>query len=551
MKRSGAQIVIESLCRNKVKTVFGYPGGAVLPIYDELYKNSHRLNHVLCAHEQNAAHAADGFARVTGKPGVVISTSGPGATNLVTGIANAYLDSVPLVAITGNVAVPLLGKDSFQEVDITGITQPIVKHNFAVSDVKELSGILDAAFEIASSGRPGPVLVDIPKSIQTDVCDESEFVVQELFFNDLPEADLSAAVAAITEAERPLIYSGGGVVASGASEELRTFAERISAPVAFSMMGLTALPAEHPANLGMCGMHGSQSSAKLQSECDLIIALGVRFSDRATGNTAKYKQGKKLIHVDIDLSEINKNTDTDIELCGDVKTVLQKLLVLLPQQFRPQWQKQVSEAKKLDLPPEENSLTPRTLLKTVAKYCEADTVVATDVGQHQMWTMQYFPFRSPRTLLTSGGLGTMGFGLGAAIGGCIANDRERTVLFTGDGSFGMCLQELATAVSQKLPLLIVIFNNGVLGMVRQWQTMFYEQHYSSTTLNRKTDFPALAKAFGAEGKKVTALSELEKALTTLAPDTPTVLDCQLDMDEFVLPMIPPGGSVQDLVTRRN
>ncbi|MBE6374910.1 MAG: biosynthetic-type acetolactate synthase large subunit [Lentisphaerae bacterium] len=551
MKRSGAQIVIESLCRNKVKTVFGYPGGAVLPIYDELYKNSHRLNHVLCAHEQNAAHAADGFARVTGKPGVVISTSGPGATNLVTGIANAYLDSVPLVAITGNVAVPLLGKDSFQEVDITGITQPIVKHNFAVSDVKELSGILDAAFEIASSGRPGPVLVDIPKSIQTDVCDESEFVVQELFFNDLPEADLSAAVAAITEAERPLIYSGGGVVASGASEELRTFAERISAPVAFSMMGLTALPAGHPANLGMCGMHGSQSSAKLQSECDLIIALGVRFSDRATGNTAKYKQGKKLIHVDIDLSEINKNTDTDIELCGDVKTVLQKLLVLLPQQFRPQWQKQVSEAKKLDLPPEENSLTPRTLLKTVAKYCEADTVVATDVGQHQMWTMQYFPFRSPRTLLTSGGLGTMGFGLGAAIGGCIANDRERTVLFTGDGSFGMCLQELATAVSQKLPLLIVIFNNGVLGMVRQWQTMFYEQHYSSTTLNRKTDFPALAKAFGAEGKKVTALSELEKALTTLAPDTPTVLDCQLDMDEFVLPMIPPGGSVQDLVTRRN
>ena len=551
MKRSGAEIVIESLCRNKVKTVFGYPGGAVLPIYDELYKNAHRLNHVLCTHEQNAAHAADGFARVTGNPGVVISTSGPGATNLVTGIANAYLDSVPLVAITGNVAVPLLGKDSFQEVDITGITRPVVKHNFAVSDVRELSWILDAAFKIASSGRPGPVLVDIPKSIQTDVCEESEFVSQELFFNDLPDEDLTAAVEAITEAERPLIYAGGGVVASGASEELQTFAEKISAPVAFSMMGLTALPAGHPANLGMCGMHGSQSSAKLQSECDLIIALGVRFSDRATGNTAKYKQGKKLIHVDIDLSEINKNTTADIELCGDVKTVLKKLLSLLPQQPRTQWLEQVSEAKKLDLLPAENNLTPRTLLKTVAKYCEADTVVATDVGQHQMWTMQYFPFRSPRTLLTSGGLGTMGFGLGAAIGGCIANDRKRTVLFTGDGSFGMCLQELATAVSQNLPLLIVIFNNGVLGMVRQWQTMFYEKHYSSTTLNRKTDFPALAKAFGAEGKKVTSLLELENALTTLAPDTPTVLDCQLDMDEFVLPMIPPGGSVQDLVTRRN
>lgn len=551
MKRSGAAIVIEALCRNSVETVFGYPGGAVLPIYDELYKNAHRINHVLCAHEQNAAHAADGFARVTGKPGVVIATSGPGATNLVTGIANAYLDSVPLVAITGNVAVPLLGRDSFQEVDITGITREIVKHNFSVSDVRELSGILDAAFEIASSGRPGPVLVDIPKSVQTDLCDESEFVRQELFFNELPEVDLTAAVAAVTDSKRPLIYAGGGVVAAGASRELQALSEKISAPVAFSMMGLTALPADHPVNLGMCGMHGSQSSAKLQSECDLIIALGVRFSDRATGNTAKYKEGRKIIHVDIDCAEISKNTATDIELCGDVKDVLQKLLAVLPQQDRPEWKNRVAEAKKLDVLPEEKTLTPRTLLKTVANFCNDDTVVATDVGQHQMWTMQYFPFKSPRTLLTSGGLGTMGFGLGAAIGGCIANDRKRTVLFTGDGSFGMSLQELVTAVSQNLPLLIVIFNNGVLGMVRQWQTMFYEKHYSSTTLNRKTDFPALAKAFGAEGKKITSVSELEYALKDLASDVPTVLDCQLNMDEFVLPMIPPGGSVQDLITRRN
>ena len=551
MKRSGAAIVIEALCRNSVETVFGYPGGAVLPIYDELYKNAHRINHVLCAHEQNAAHAADGFARVTGKPGVVIATSGPGATNLVTGIANAYLDSVPLVAITGNVAVPLLGRDSFQEVDITGITREIVKHNFSVSDVRELSGILDAAFEIASSGRPGPVLVDIPKSVQTDLCDESEFVRQELFFNELPEVDLTAAVAAVTDSKRPLIYAGGGVVAAGAGRELQALSEKISAPVAFSMMGLTALPADHPVNLGMCGMHGSQSSAKLQSECDLIIALGVRFSDRATGNTAKYKEGRKIIHVDIDCAEISKNTATDIELCGDVKDVLQKLLTVLPQQDRPEWKNRVAEAKKLDVLPEEKTLTPRTLLKTVANFCNDDTVVATDVGQHQMWTMQYFPFKSPRTLLTSGGLGTMGFGLGAAIGGCIANDRKRTVLFTGDGSFGMSLQELVTAVSQNLPLLIVIFNNGVLGMVRQWQTMFYEKHYSSTTLNRKTDFPALAKAFGAEGKKITSVSELEYALKDLASDVPTVLDCQLNMDEFVLPMIPPGGSVQDLITRRN
>ena len=551
MKRSGASIVIEALCRNKVETVFGYPGGAVLPIYDELYKNAHRLNHVLCAHEQNAAHAADGFARVTGKPSVVIATSGPGATNLVTGIANAYLDSVPLVAITGNVAVPLLGRDSFQEVDITGITQGIVKHNFAVSDVKELSGILDAAFEIASSGRPGPVLVDIPKSIQTDMCDETDFVVQEVFYNDLPETDVTEAVKLICEAKRPLIYSGGGVVAADASEELLDFAKKISAPVTFSMMGLTALPADEQLNLGMCGMHGSQSSAKAFRECDLIIALGVRFSDRATGNTVKYKEGKKIIHVDIDSAEIGKNTAADVELCGDVKQVLQQLLRQLPHLNHPEWKKYCLDAKNLDFRPMEDKLTPFSLLRTVAAHSAPDTVVATDVGQHQMWTMQYFPFRTPRTLLTSGGLGTMGFGLGAAIGGCIANGKKRTVLFTGDGSFGMSLQELATAVSQNLPLTIVIFNNGVLGMVRQWQTMFYEKHYSHTTLQRKTDFAALAQAFGAKGRKVTSLEELEKALCNPEPDVPTVLDCQLDMDEFVLPMIPPGGCVQDLITRRN
>ena len=551
MKKSGAAIVIEALCRNGADTVFGYPGGAVLPIYDELYKNAHRINHILCAHEQNAAHAADGFARVSGKAGVVIATSGPGATNLVTGIANAYLDSVPLVAITGNVAVPLLGRDSFQEVDITGITQEIVKHNFAVSDVKDLNGILDAAFKIASSGRPGPVLVDIPKSIQTDMCDESEYTCQELFFNSLPEVDFTETLRLISAAKRPLIYSGGGVVSSGASDELLVLAKRISAPVTFSMMGLTALPANEPLNLGMCGMHGTASSAEMFSECDLVIALGVRFSDRATGNTAKYKEGKKIIHVDIDHAEINKNTAADVELCGDVKAVLQQLLQKLPRIAHPEWEKKCAEAKKLDFHPKSDQLTPLNLLQTVAAYCTPDTVIATDVGQHQMWTMQYFPFQNPRTLLTSGGLGTMGFGLGAAIGGCIANKRKLTVLFTGDGSFGMSLQELATAVSQKLPLVIVIFNNGVLGMVRQWQTMFYEKHYSHTTLNRKTDFVALAKAFGANGKKIFTLAGLERALFNPPADVPLVLDCQLDMDEFVLPMIPPGGSVKDLITRRN
>ena len=318
----------------------------------------------------------------------------------------------------------------------------------------------------------------------------------------------------------------------------------------FSMMGLSALPANEPLNLGMCGMHGTASSAKMFSECDLIIALGVRFSDRATGNAAKYKEGKKIIHVDIDHAEINKNTAADVELCGDVKAVLQQLLQQLPRIAHPEWEKECAKAKKLDFHPMSDRLTPYTLLRMVASYCTPDTVIATDVGQHQMWTMQYFPFQMPRTLLTSGGLGTMGFGLGAAIGGCIANNRKRTVLFTGDGSFGMCLQELATAVSQNLPLLIVIFNNGVLGMVRQWQTMFYEKHYSHTTLNRKTDFTALARAFGAKGKKITRLSELEKALYDPPVDTPLVLDCQLDMDEFVLPMIPPGGSVSDLITAK-
>ncbi len=382
MKRSGAAIVIEALCRNNVETVFGYPGGAVLPIYDELYKNAHRLHHVLCAHEQNAAHAADGFARVSGKPGVVIATSGPGATNLVTGIANAYLDSVPLVAITGNVAVPLLGRDSFQEVDITGITQEIVKHNFSVSDVKDLNGILDAAFRIAFSGRPGPVLVDIPKSVQTDMCDESEYTCQELFFNTLPDVDLSKACQLINTSVRPLIYAGGGVVSSGASEELLSLAKRISAPVTFSMMGLTALPASEPLNLGMCGMHGTESSAKMFSECDLIIALGVRFSDRATGNTAKYKEGKKIIHVDIDHAEISKNTAADVELCGDVKEILQQLLQQLPRIVHPEWEKKCAEAKKLDSKPVSHLLTPLTLLRTVASCCTPDTVVATDVGQH-------------------------------------------------------------------------------------------------------------------------------------------------------------------------
>ena len=552
MKRSGASIIIEALCRNRTDVVFGYPGGAVLPIYDELYRNAHRIRHILCAHEQNAAHAADGFARVTGRPGVVVATSGPGATNLVTGIANAYLDSVPMVVLTGNVAVSLLGRDSFQEVDIVGLTQGIVKHSFAAGDVRELDGIIDDAFRIASSGRPGPVLIDVPKSVQTNTCGEDEYFSGTVFEKELPVPDISAAVRAIRAAERPLVYAGGGVISSGAEDLLARFAEKISAPVAFSLMGLTAMPADAPGNLGMCGMHGTLRSALVHGECDLIVAVGVRFSDRATGDVARYRVGKKIIHIDIDAAEIGKNAAADIEVCGDAKKVLTALLDVLPDCGRPAWRARVAELcrKEMEEDEKDEELTPKNLIRTVARFCSPETVIVTDVGQHQMWTAQYFPFTRPRTLLTSGGLGAMGFGPGAAVGGCIACGRRRTVLFTGDGSFGMCLQELGTAVSYGLPLLIVILNNGVLGMVRQWQTMFYGGRYSSTTLGRKTDFPALARAFGAAGRRVDSPAELRRALEELPADGPVVLDCRIDRDEFVLPMIPPGGSAGSIITKK-
>ena len=551
MKRSGASIIIEALCRNHAETVFGYPGGAVLPIYDELYRNAFRIKNILCAHEQNAAHAADGFARVSGRPGVVIATSGPGATNLVTGIANAYLDSVPMVVLTGNVAVPLLGRDSFQEVDIVSVTQGIVKHSFSVGDVRELDGVIDAAFRIASSGRHGPVLIDIPKSIQTDVCEDGDHRAETVFEKRVPSPDVSAAVRAIRAAERPLIYAGGGVAASGAEAQLVRFAEKISAPVAFSLMGLTSMPAGAPGNLGMCGMHGTLRSALVHRECDLIVAVGVRFSDRATGDVSRYRNGKTIVHIDIDAAEIGKNAAVDIELCGDAKEVLNALIAALPDGDRPAWRERVAELCAMDAETDDGGkLTPKNLIRTVAGTCSPDTIVVTDVGQHQMWTAQYYPFVRPRTFLTSGGLGTMGFGLGAAVGGCIARGGKRTVLFTGDGSFGMCLQELATAVTYDLPLLIVILNNGVLGMVRQWQTMFYGRRYSATTLARKTDFPALARAFGATGECVDTLAGLRSALKSLPASGPVVLDCRIDKDEFVLPMIPPGGSVGNIVTRK-
>jgi len=548
MKLNGAQIVIEQLCAHGATTVFGYPGGSVLPIYDALYQNTGRIHHVITAHEQGAAHAADGYARVAGKTGLVIATSGPGATNLVTGIANAYLDSVPLVAITGNVAVPLLGKDSFQEVDIVGITQPVVKHNFVVRDVKELEHTLNKAFRIANSGRRGPVLVDIPRNVQEETC-EYDGGVPEKTGNRAASFDVSQAAEAIRGCERPYIYAGGGILASGAEAELRALSERLSAPTGFSMMGLTALPHDYGLNLGMCGMHGKYAASMAQSECDLMLALGVRFSDRATGNIEAYRQGRTIIHTDIDLAEIGKNVTPGIDICGDVKAVLNALLQALPPMKNDRWLARIEELKQAGREPVNDGFTPKNSIETVSGFCDEDTVIATDVGQHQMWTMQYYPFGKPRTLLTSGGLGAMGFGLGAAIGGCMANGNRRTVLFTSDGSFGMNLNELATAVSQRLPLIVVILNNGVLGMVRQWQTMFYGKRYSQTTLNRRTDFAALAKSFGAEGFRAESLPQLGSILEHLPADGPAVIDCRIDMDEQVLPMIPPGGSVKNIVTR--
>jgi len=553
MKLCGADILIEELLKHGVSTIFGYPGGAVLDIYDSLYKNQHRLEHVISAHEQGAIHAADGFARVTGKPGVVIATSGPGATNLVTGIANAYLDSVPLVAITGNVATPLLGRDSFQEVDIVGITLPIVKHNFALRHVEEIAPTIQKAFEIASSGRPGPVLIDIPKDLQQAMCeyDVAEEVAAKNPANEPQKThDLTAAVEAINSAKRPFIYCGGGVVIADASDEVLELSKKLSAPIGLSMMGLTAVPNDYELNLGMTGMHGKYTASMTKHSADLVIALGVRFSDRATGNKQAYRGERTIIHVDIDPAEINKNIPADIELCGNIKDILRELVVAVEENHHPKWHEQIEKfrAEEISYENESDKLTAKNAIELINTFCEKDTIIATDVGQHQMWTMQYYKFMHPRTLLTSGGLGTMGYGMGAAIGGCIASGRQKTVLFTGDGSFGMNLNELATAVSQKLPLVIVVMNNGVLGMVRQWQHSFYNDNYSQTTLNRKTDFVALAKSFGAKGRRAESLTELKDILTDdFNADGPLLIDCCIDMDEKVIPLIPAGKSVEDMI----
>lgn len=553
---TGAQIVIETLIEQGVTDVFGYPGGQVLNIYDELYKASDRINHVLTAHEQGASHAADGYSRVTGKVGVVIATSGPGATNLVTGIATAMLDSIPMVAITGNVPTSLIGRDSFQEINITGVTLPITKHNYFVSDVNELADTIREAFCIAKSGRPGPVLIDIPKDVQIASCKFCRGDVVECMAQDnADDADIDRAVALINEAKRPYIYIGGGAAGRGMTEDIIALAEKIDAYVGCSFMGLSAMKNSYDRFLGMEGMHGRYASSMANKEADLVIGIGVRFSDRATGNVAKYAKNAKIIQLDTDLSEINKNVRVDVGLIGSIVSSFSRILKRCDKQSHPEWRTIVealkTEERLIEREAERKSggtMTPRKIFDVINEIKDARTIIATDVGQHQMWAAQYTDFEMPRRFASSGGLGTMGYGLGAAIGAQIASG-DRTVLITGDGSFGMNLNEMATAVSYNTPIVIVLLNNGVLGMVRQWQTLFFGKRYSNTVLNRQTNFVKLSEAFGAKARRVDNIDDFRAAFEeAMQHDGPYLIDTLIDMDEFVLPMLPPGGSIDDIIT---
>lgn len=551
MKLKGAQIIVETLIEQGASTVFGYPGGQVIDIYDALYLAQDRIHHIITAHEQGAAHAADGYARATGKVGVVIATSGPGATNLVTGIATAYLDSVPLVAITGNVPNSLIGRDSFQEVDITGVTMPITKHNFLVKRVEDLADTIREAFHIAKSGRPGPVLVDVPKDVQNALY---EYTAQKPVEKDpvpaVNDSEIEKAIEMILAAEKPYIYIGGGAITDDAGAEVLALAEKIDAPIGCTMMGISAVPSSNPRWLGMEGMHGHYASSIAQNEADLIITAGCRFSDRGTGNTAKYARNAKIIHMDIDASELCKNIPVELGMTGSMKDILQKLAEKLPQQTHADWMARVAELQEKTRELEAQNpdeLTPFTAIDALAEAADKETIVATDVGQHQMWVAQHYPFETPRTFISSGGLGTMGFGLGAAIGAATATGKK-TILVTGDGSFGMNLNELATAVTNQTPIVVFIMNNGVLGMVRQWQTLFFDKHYSNTTLERKTDFVKLAEAFGMPGYRAMNMAELKEVLPkAFAEKGPVLVDCAIDCDAFVLPMLPPGGCIDDII----
>lgn len=549
MELTGAQIVIECLKEQKVDTVFGYPGGAILNVYDELYKHSDEIHHVLTSHEQGASHAADGYARSTGKVGVCLATSGPGATNLVTGIATAQMDSVPMVAITCNVTVPLLGKDSFQEVDIAGITMPITKHNFIVKDVTKLADTMRRAFMIAKTGRPGPVLVDIPKDVTGAKCEytfkEAEPVGRVT--KDLTEEALERAVALIEAAKKPYIFVGGGAVISDAAEELADFVSLVDAPACDTLMGKGAFDGTKPAYTGMLGMHGTKASNLGVSECDLLIAVGSRFSDRVLGNPKTFASNAKLLQFDVDPAEINKNVIATAEVIGDIKEILKRINPMLKKQDHSDWMAHVMDLKeKYPASYCTDGLSGPFVVEEIYRQTKGDAIMVTEVGQHQMWTAQYYKYAKPHRLLTSGGLGTMGYGLGAAIGAQIGNPDKQVVNVAGDGCFRMNMNEVATAVRENLPLIEVIINNHVLGMVRQWQDLFYDERYSATVLRDAVDYVKLAEAMGAEGMRATTQEEFREAFAkALASGRPVLIDCMIDCDDKVWPMVAPGAAISE------
>ena len=551
MLLNGSEIIIECLKEQGVDTVFGYPGGAILNLYDELYKHKNEIHHVLTSHEQGAAHAADGYARSTGKVGVCFATSGPGATNLVTGIATAHMDSVPLIAITCNVNVSLLGKDSFQEIDISGITMPITKHNFIVKDIKDLAETIRRAFVIAKSGRPGPVLIDVPKDV-TDLKNKYEYMPMKPIpvgrvKKSITEEALAEAVKMIRKSKKPVVFVGGGAVIAGASKELKKFVELVDAPVCDTLMGKGAFNGNDERYLGMLGMHGTKASNLSVSECDLLIAIGTRFSDRVLGNPDKFASNAKVLQFDVDPAEINKNIITDHSVIGDVKEILSRINKILDEQKHESWMKHTKElSEKYPLMVPTEGLSGQFIVAETYRQTKGDAIITTEVGQHQMWAAQFYKFKKPHQLLTSGGLGTMGYGLGAAIGAATGNPGKKVINFAGDGCFRMNMNEMATVSREKLPIIEIVVNNHVLGMVRQWQTLFYKKHYSATVLDDGVDFVMLAEAMGAKGIRVSTQEEFRSALKeALVSEKPVLIDCIIDSDDKVWPMVAPGAPINE------
>lgn len=555
MKLNGSEIIVECLKEQNVDTIFGYPGGAILNVYDALYKHSDEITHILTSHEQGASHAADGYARATGKVGVCFATSGPGATNLVTGIATAYMDSIPVVAITCNVTVPLLGKDSFQEIDIAGVTMPITKHNFIVKDVTKLADVIRAAFRIAKEGRPGPVLIDVTKDVTAAECDYIKETPKaiERQTDTIKEEDVERAVEMIKASKRPYVFVGGGVITSDASDELARFVKKIDAPVADSLMGKGAFDGTDPHYTGMLGMHGTKTSNFGVSECDLLIAIGARFSDRVTGNANKFAKNAKILHFDIDAAEINKNIHSDASVVGDALEILKRVNAKLEQQDRHEWLEHIHDyEKQYPMAYRKDCLNGPLIMEKIYELTKGEAIISTDVGQHQMWAAQHYKYKKPRTLLTSGGLGTMGYGLGAAIGAKVGCKDKTVINIAGDGCFRMNMNEVATATRYNIPVIEIIFNNHVLGMVRQWQDLFYGKRYSATVLDDCVDFVKVSEGMGAKGYRVQTIEEFEAALKdAMALNIPCVIDCLIDREDKVFPMVSPGAAISEAFDRKD